>query len=347
MVGGKVRVRAMPPQFWLWALLAIGVFSVVYWKFAQGKLESQKSGVMAKQRAMAQTVGAKLLPLRDRIEAYAQSLASGTTFADEVADGVRYEDLASTPSIYLRLRQSSAGSPKDIRAAAVRSLHDGFTSCFFVHARRSDPTTGTACKSPADCLKGELCNEYDHCAPPPEPFNMRLAYRSLRVLSSEWTDELHQAESELAVVAYDRDLDRVTEEDVPVAAKILARAKQFVLLLDEDPPGGLPPSNVNGDAGAWESDEERVQRVAHFVRLGVWDLEKDKVLLRLRRKADGRIVPAGKQPVTRVESINAQQRQAVSCMFALEVKSLLTAKEPTDAGSEPSDAGAPRDATSP
>lgn len=348
IVGGKVRVRAMPPQFWLWAFLALGVVSVVYWKFAQGKLEGQKSAVMAKQRAMAKTLGVKLLPLRDQVESFAQSLSKGAV-RDEVAEAARYESLAKAPSVYLRLRQENAQSPEVIRKAAVRSLHDGFTSCFFIRDKVQSPVAGKACQSPADCASGELCNEYDHCGPPPEPFNMRLAYRSLRVLSSEWTNELHQAESELAVIAYERDLDRVTQEDVPVAAKILARAKHFVLVLDEDPPTGLPETNVDQDAGGYESDEERVQRVPHFVRVGVWELASGKRLLRVRRRAEGRVVPVGKQVVTRPETVNAQQRQAVSCALALELKTLLKANgekpaaEAADGGVDAAapDAGAP------
>lgn len=152
---------------------------------------------------------------------------------------------------------------------------------------------------------------------------MRLAYRSLRVLSSVWTDELHEAESELAIVAYERDLDRVTQEDVPVAAKILARAKHFVLLLDEDLPEGLPKTNVDGDAGAFESEEERLQRVPHFVRVGVWELSTGKQLMKVRRHAEGRVIPVGNKVVSRTESVNAQKRQAVSCGLALELKSLL------------------------
>ncbi len=344
IVGGKVRVRAMPPQFWLWAFLAFGVISVVYWKFSQGKLEGQKSAVMAKQRAMAKTLGLKLLPLRDQVESFAQTLSKGAV-RDEVADGTRYQALAKAPSVYLRLRQENAQSPEVIRKAAVRSLHDGFTSCFFIRDKVQSPVVGKVCQSSADCASGELCNEYDHCGPPPEPFNMRLAYRSLRVLSSAWTDELHQAESELAVLAYERDLDRVTQEDVPIAAKILARAKNFVLVLDEDPPTGLPETNVDQDAGGYESEEERVQRVPHFVRVGVWELASGKQLLKVRRRAEGRVVPVGKQVVTRPESVNAQQRQAVSCALALELKTLLNSdSEPPTAAEAPdggADAGAP------
>ena len=327
IVAGKVRFRAMPPQFWLWAGLAIAAILVVYWKFAQGALESQKSAVMAKQRAMAQSLGPKILPFRDKVEAFVQSLAKGSG-QEQVATDADYDRLARASAVYLRLRLKNAGSPDEIRRASVRSLRDGFTSCFFLHEKARDPSKGPPCNSPADCESGQLCNEYDVCAPPPEPYNMRLAYRSLRVLSNAWTDELHEATSELAVTAYERDLDRVTREDVPVAAKILARAKYFVGVLDEDPQGGLPTEV--GDGG-YESEEERAQRVPHYARIGIWEIASGKQLVRLRRRARGRAVPVGDHVVKRTETVHAQQRQVLSCSLALDLKQALEPKQQSEA----------------
>jgi len=69
---------------------------------------------------------------------------------------------------------------------------------------------------------------------------MRLLYRALRVLSDEWSAELREASSELAVTAYSRDLDSVTKTDVPVAVKVATHAKYFTLVLDETPKSGMP-----------------------------------------------------------------------------------------------------------
>ena len=54
---GRVRMASIPPQFWLWTAIALGAFSVVYWRIAQGQIETRRSQVMAKQRAIAQTLG--------------------------------------------------------------------------------------------------------------------------------------------------------------------------------------------------------------------------------------------------------------------------------------------------
>jgi hypothetical protein len=159
---------------------------------------------------------------------------------------------------------------------------------------------------------------------------MRLAYRTLRVLSTEWTDELHQTTNDLTVSAYDRDLDAVTKNDVPVAIDLLGRAKYFTLVLDEDPAGGLAPEAP--DAGISETDEERVQREAHAARVGIWDLKSNAPVLRLRTEAAGRFVPVGDAVVKSTETIHAQQRQTNSCAVALAVKDALTKAEAPAAG---------------
>ena len=102
-------------------------------------------------------------------------------------------------------------------------------------------------------------------------------------------------ERELAVTAYERDLDSVTRYDVRIAAEILARSKYFTLVLDEDPSEGLPAELP--DAG--ETPEERVQRVGHPARVGIWDLETGKQVLRLRSSASGRFVPMGQRVAVR------------------------------------------------
>jgi hypothetical protein len=322
IVLGRVRLRGMPPHFWLWTLTVLGVGTVIYWRVAEGHLDGRKAQVMSKQRAIAKTIGPKILPFRDKIETWARELA-GAYPGDLVASDGKLSVIEQSPGVYLRLRLGSARNPKDIRKAARSSLHDGFTSCLFRKTKTSDPMKGPSCKVTAECSPGLLCNEWNVCAEPPIPYNMRLAYRTLRVLSPEWTDELHQATSELAVNAYDRDLDSVTRYDVRIAADILARSKYFTLVLDEDPSGGLPAEIP--DAG--ETPEERVQRADHPARVGIWDLASGKPVLRLRSDAAGKFVPMGQRVIRDPVTIAAEQRQVNACQLALDVRRKLSPDE--------------------
>jgi hypothetical protein len=313
---------ALPPYFWLWLAVGLATFGVVYWRIAQGELESRKSAVMAKQRAVAKTLGSKLLPFRDRVEQWVQELA-GAYPGDTVAVGISYERISRTPGVYFRLPIAEARSPESIRKAARRSLRDGFTSCLFVGQVSAPAVPAPSCRSSSDCDSGFLCNEYQSCVRPTHPFNVRLAYRALRVLSSDWTNELHQAESELAIAAYDRDLDAVTRTDVPVAIELLSRSKYFTALLDEAPEAGLPPQL--SDAG--ESAEDRVQRTPHMARIGIWELETGKLVLRLRARAEGQLLAVGERAVRSHDTVAARQRQANNCALALRVKGAILNQE--------------------
>jgi hypothetical protein len=165
-----------------------------------------------------------------------------------------------------------------------------------------------------------LCSEASVCAEAEHPYNARLVYRTLRVLSSAWTDEVHQATSELGLSAYDRDLENVARRDVPVTVQLIARAKYFTLVLDEDPDAGLPAEVP--DAG--ETADERVQRVPHFARVGIWDLQTGAPLVRLRAEAAGDFVEMGTRRTRNEITLNAQQRQVNNCELALRVREALT-----------------------
>jgi hypothetical protein len=321
MVTGKARIYGGSPQFWLWTALAIATFIIIYWKFAQGKLESQKSAVMAKQRAVMQTLGPKIVPFRDHVEGWVAELARDGQ-ANEVASGAALDAISSGPGVYLRLRLSNAKDARSLRSAAARSQRDGFTSCLFV---RHEETEGKACKSPSDCTGGLLCNDWSVCARPSQPYNLRLLYRTLRILSSEWTDELHQASTDLAVRAFELDLDAVTHNDVPVAVEVLQRARYFTAVLDEEPADGLPAPLARAKGEKEESAEERIQRAPHAARVGIWDVRANRVVVRLRAEAAGEFVPVGDRGAAGPETLAAQQRQVNSCALALDVKEAIVA----------------------
>jgi hypothetical protein len=318
-VVGKVRMPGVPMHFWLWTAVGISLFGIVYWRVAQGQIESARSRVMADQRAMAVALGPKLLPFRDRVEAWAKELA-GEFAGNFVAPEAELAKIEEAGSVYLRLRLQNAKNVKTLRKAVQGSLRDGFTSCLFVgKPAPADPTVGKACRTLGDCPSGNLCNEWNVCAAPHQPYNLRLVYRTLRVLSSDWTDEVHLATSELALSAYERDLENVAKHDVPVTVDLLSRSRYFTLVLDEDPPTGLPPELPNSG----ETPEERVQRVPHAARVGIWDLKDNTPLLRLRADAAGEFVMLGRKNLPSAENRAAQERQVNSCQLALRVREAL------------------------
>jgi len=333
---GKVRLRAMPPHFWLWTALGMAVFGVIYWRISAGQLDSQKSAVMAKQRAISKTLGPRIIPFADRIEQWSSELA-GPWRGDEVSKEITWDSVAHKPGVYLRLRLDDAGDKKNIQRAAVESLHDGFTSCFYVSDAESVATEGPKCQRNADCAPGLLCNDWEVCTRPPRPYNMRLAYRALRVLTNDWTQHLYSASNDIEVRAEERDLEQVTRVDVPVAIELLQQAKYATIVLDESPAPAV--MQANGSLPG-EGAEARIQRLPHMARVGIWDLSSGQARVRWRGSAEGRLVAAGKPVQLGPETAASASRQANSCMLAWDLKERLNQgeqrpHEPAAAGTAP------------
>ncbi len=268
-----------------------------------------------------QALGPKIIPFRDRVEAWVFELA-GDPLQNFVAKGVSLDRIASSPGVYLRVRLASAHDAKSLRAAAAGSLRDGVTSCLFV---RHESSEGPPCTKPSDCRGGLVCNDYSVCARPSQPYNLRLAYRTLRILSPEWTDELHQASTDLSVRAFDLDLEAVTKNDVPIAVELLQRARYFTAVLDEEPPGGLPPALPRARDERQETEDERLERAPHAARVGIWDLREGMLLARVRAEAAGEFVPVGGGAAVPPDVLAAEQRQVNSCAIALDVKEVVAA----------------------
>jgi hypothetical protein len=318
---GRVRVREVATRFWLWTFAGLIVFSAAYYQYAEVQLAGRRSEVMAQQRAVALAMGSAGFVLRDKLEEWVLSLARAEP-AHYIAATASVDSISRGPGIYLRLPKAEASSVEDIRRAARRSLHDGFTSCLFV-GRAGDPKQGTPCKASSQCGPGELCDSWSVCAVPSQPFNLQLLYSALRVVGPDWQSDLEAAQNDLQVRAIELDLQDAAKHEVPAAAELVRRSKYFTVVLDELPATGQPAGPA-ADADFEESPDERLQASDHFVRVGVWDIERGEPVLTLRTEAAGRFVAMG-QHVSRQQVQRAQQRQANNCAVATEVLEALRA----------------------
>jgi hypothetical protein len=320
---GKTSFSGIPPRLFLTGLLVLLVGGFVYFRLEQAELEQQRARVLAKQRAIAKELGPRLLPLRDAVERGAQLLAAEPPPGPQVEPGTDFEELFSQGGIYLRLRREEARDLKIVRRAAQESLRDAFTACLLRDPSARPASEGPDCRESKDCSPGELCSEFGACQRPSSPFNARLLYRALGVLSEQWIGEVRDAGTELALVAYERGLDSVTEVDIPLAVEVFQRARYAVVVLDEDPPGGLPaPLGEPGD----ETPALRVQRAPHDARVGVFAMPGGKPLALLRVRAAGALRDVGGARAPRSALSEAvRARQANSCGMALEVKQRLAA----------------------
>lgn len=312
---GKSRWPSV--RFWGWSAMILLASAIGYWKWAQDKVERQRSALLAEQRGAQKALEERWGPLRDRVETWTQELAALPSEGfPEVVDekALAAWDFRQKPGIYLRLRQDEAKSAESIRAGAMGSLRDAFTSCL-LRAANADPLAGKECKRTRDCAAGELCNENDRCARPAQPYNLRVAYRALRVFRPEWTKDVQEAATQLRLQALSEAFKDAKEDDLPVMADLLARAQYFLVVLDEMPEGKTVAA---GDGGTLT---EAVQLVPHPARVAVYRLSDGKLVLRVRREAGGELL--GGNPAADPEVLEARQRQANSCALALAVREAI------------------------
>ncbi|WP_438020161.1 hypothetical protein WMF18_14320 [Sorangium sp. So ce315] len=302
----RAKLRLPPAKFWGYTALILAVSAILHWKWSQGQIESARQKLMARQRAVAVELGPRWFPMRDRVEGWTLELAqsAGADLVDhEALKSWNFRELAG---IYLRLRVDEATSVEAVRKNAQQSLRDAFTACL-MRVPNPNPLTGAECKRTRDCPQGEHCNEAERCSRPAQPFNLRVAYKTMHVLSDEWVRDTQDASAELRLRLLESSFEDTMRDDVPLAAELLTRAQYYLVVLDEPVEGA--------------TTTEALLAAPHTARVGVWRLSDGKPILRLRREASGNLI--GGTPSVEADVLAARQRQANSCALALAVREAM------------------------
>ncbi|WP_437329752.1 hypothetical protein [Sorangium sp. So ce381] len=302
----RSKMRWPPAKFWGYTALVLAVSAILHWKWSQGQMESARQKLMARQRAVAVELGPRWFPMRERVEGWTLDLArsAGADLVDrEALKTWNFRELAG---IYLRLRVDEATGVDAVRKNAQQSLRDAFTACL-LRVPNPNPLAGAECKRTRDCPAGEYCNEAERCSRPAQPFNLRVAYRTMQVLSDEWVRDAQDASSELRLRLLESSFEDTIRDDVPLAAELLTRAQYYLLVLDEPAEGAASTEALLG--------------VPHMARVGVWRLSDGKAILRVRREASGNLI--GGTPSIEGSVLDARQRQANSCALALAVREAM------------------------
>ena len=305
----RSKMRWPPAKVWAYAGIVLAIILTLNWKWSQGQLESSRQKLMAKQRAVAVELGPRWTGLRDQVERWTLELAKDPFVEVVDMSALKDWDFRQMPGIYLRLRTDQATSAEEIRKGAVGSLRDAFTACL-IRANNPNPLAGKECQRTRDCQQGEYCNENDRCSRPVQPYNLRIAYRTLRVLSDDFVRDVQDA-TELGLRALDGTFEDMTRDDLPLASELLTRAQYFLVVLDEPSP----------DAKGKAQTTEELLAAPHHARIGVWRLSDGKPVLKLRREASADL--RGGMPVVDGDVMAARQRQANSCALALAVRQAM------------------------
>jgi hypothetical protein len=302
----------------------IGAGIIVWWKIDQGEIEEIKGEILSRQRAVAKELGPKWYPLRGQIEKWTAECGL-EAFVEQPADDLVAEwDFRSKPGIYLRLAQSATKSPEAIRNAASKSLRDGFTSCLFTVDNPS-PLSGPECIDSSDCPDKHLCNEFNHCQEPSQPVNLRLAYKSLQMLSDEWVAEIQEIDNKLTARGALATFDAANKFDLPVATDLLLGSKYFLVVVDE--PVQADESELENrlpEADAGTEDDRAIPTAPHPARICMWRLSDGERMFAVRAEAAG-VLRGTMGPNVGPQTRIAQQRQANSCALALSVRDAVGA----------------------
>jgi hypothetical protein len=264
------------------------------------ELSSGKQALLAKQRAVAATLGVEWFPLRDRLES--EVLAAAKDYAGDMVDAqARRRDFRSQPGLYLRMRVADAQDLAGVRAAAALSRKDAFAACLL----REPNERG---------VRGEI----DGGAFAEQPWNLGQAYEATRILTDEWVRLVRDSDDDLRLRVFRQQYDQAVRDEIPLAIDVVKRAQFFLLVLDEDVPEAL----VFADGGALT--EEALQLAGHPARVLLVDVPNRKEILRLRRSGEARVISAGERVVTDPETREAMQRQANNCALAARVEEELS-----------------------
>ena len=309
------RARFPRAKFWGYGGLILAITLILYWKYTQGENEHARQMLLAKQRSVKAELGPRWFPLRDKVERWTFDLAKepGAEVVDK--DALAGWDFRVKPGIYLRMRAKDVKDAESIRKGAKDSLKDAFTSCL-VRVPNPNAIAGIACKHTHDCPSGEYCNETDHCSKAAQPFNLRVAYRTMHVLSDEWVTEVQEAGTDIRLRLFTTSFDDTLRDDMPLAAELLTRAQYYLVVRHawtRRPRAQTLP--VGGSA-------EAPQAAPHQARVcALWRLSDDKLILRLRREAGGQLI--GGMPAVDEQVIAATKRQANSCALAMAVRQAM------------------------
>jgi hypothetical protein len=272
---------------------------IAYKVVSQHERSSARQALLAKQRAVAMTLGAEWYPLRDKLEGDVVA-ASADYAGDHVDAQARLGEFRTQPGLYLRLRVAEARDVGSIRAAAAEAKRDAFAACLL----REPNERGR---------RGEI----DGGAFAEQPWNLGQAYAATRILTGEWVQAVKDADDDLRLRIFVEQYEKAVESQIPLAIDVIKRAQFFLLVLDED----VPEAAAFSDGGT--PTEAALQLVDHPARIHLIDLPSGKEVLRLRRSGDARVLGAGERVVTDPETRDAMQRQANNCALAGRVDEAL------------------------
>lgn len=208
-------------------------------------------------------------------------------------------EVLSRPTLYLRGPLDALRTPGGLEESAALSAKDSFVLCL------NAPPTARTEKALSSKVRTAYAGGERFRKPTAHVERMHSPLVVTARLDAGWTQALEAAEDRRALTGLRHEWERVPFE----AAERALAARQLLFVLDEAPT----------QQGPAELDGER----PHAVRVGLVDLERDELLLSIRRHVD---------PSWLSEAARAEYAQGIdSCALALDVHEAASDTPPPQA----------------
>lgn len=277
---------------------AVVVSLVAHTVVTQRELGSERRALLSKQAAVETAFGPQWGRLREGIEGVI-ARESGAYAGDQVAPEARSGAFRTQPGLYLRLRLSDVTTKETLARAASVARKDALVACLL-----REPNEAAAHGEP------------DAGAFAEQPWNLGQAYAAARILSADWVSEVRELTEPMRLRVFEEQYEKAVRSEIPLAIEVATRSKFFLLVLDED---GDSPSLQDGAAPS----EEALQLTPHPARVVLTDLKSERLLFRVRRSGDARVIQAGERTVSDPETVDAMHRQANNCALGRLVEAAI------------------------
>jgi hypothetical protein len=292
--GSRLRARSIS----LLRLFSFAVISaaialyVINTRRSQARFELARSSLVARARIESAALTARDRAIVSRVTPWLER-AAGPAFSESVAPELAERGLAAVlarPVVYVRLPLAGIHGSASLEQAAAQSFQDALVLCLF------DPPTSRSEKLLVSRARRAYAGR-ERTGAAAQVTRLYDAISGLPFLSREWERKLLAAGDERALGELERRFNRAPL----AAAKRAAKAELFLFALDE-----------SDGSGPIELDGER----PHHVRVGLVDLESQRLLLAFRRYVD----PSWVSAANRAEYASGID----SCSLALDAQALVS-----------------------
>lgn len=292
--------RPVPPRRAAipWGIVA-GVGSVVslaaltyYYRYNR-ELSGDRQKLLKERAALAAQIADDYGMVRGKVEPWTVQLA-GAWASDFVHPDARLLSWRERPALYLRVRQGDATSNDGVHAAVRTMPLDAVASCL-LRSKGAGPWSWGDTVVRAEMLGADFLRD------------VRDTGNDLRLRNLAYALEYYKT------------------KDFPEARDALRYAEHVVIVVDEDPTGGVPTSSAAFGPDA--TPGQKILGAPHPVRLAIRRISDGTELLRVRRTPEATLMQVQGDPSQAAASKEVILAQSMGCQVANEALALVGVKQ--------------------